>query len=143
MADLPIWAWMLVIFMCVILPVLITALGISQLLRTRRFMRKAYRVTGTVVDVAQSTTFNDQTKTVTYHPTFSFETKDGVTRSASTATASSTMNYAIGSQRQILVNPEMLDQVRMPGFWVLGMSVIITLFGLIFGAFGLFFLLTP
>ena len=143
MDDMPIWVWMLVVFMCVILPLLTTALGVSQLLKTRRFMRNAYRVMGTVVDVKQTTDFNEQTKTVTYHPTFSFETKDGVTHSASTATASTAMNYAIGSQRQILVNPDMLDQVRMPGLWVWGLSVIITFFGLVFGAFGLFFLLTP
>jgi hypothetical protein len=120
-------------------PILLLALGISLLMKTRRFMRNAQRVMGTVTHIEQTTGTHDGQPTTTYHPTFSFQTDDGVTHSAKTATASSVMNYAIGSQRQILVNPDMLDQVRMPGFWVWGMSVIITLFGVFVAVFGLFF----
>ncbi len=143
MTDLPLWVQLLTIFMCVIVPVLILALGISQLRKTQRFMGNAQRVMGTVTDVKESRSYENTIETVTYQPTFSFQTSDGVTHSASTQVASTNRNFPIGSQQQILVNPDMLDQVRMPGFWVWGFSVIIIVFGLVFGTFGLFFLLAP
>jgi hypothetical protein len=98
---------------------------------------------GTVIDVKKTTNYQNKIETVTYHPTFSFQTSDGMTHKARTQVATTNMNYPIGSQQQILVNPDMLDQVRMPGFWVWGVSVIITVFGLVFGAVGLYFLLAP
>ena len=112
--------------------------------RARAFTARAIRLTGTVIGVHQSSSYNHNTNShsTTYKPVFSFTLPDGREAQGKTFLSGSGRNFAPGTQKEILVDPENPETVRLPGFMLYGFGAIFAVAGLIFGVVSLFALST-
>ena len=128
--PIPWWAELLMI----LLPLVFTVAGGIMLRIAHRFMQGAVRRRGTVVDVrVNHSTDNDGRRTVTYQPVFEYTDERGVTHRAPVWLSSSGRNFPIGTEKEILANPDYPDTVRLPGFWVYGFGAIFAIVGVVVG----------
>ena len=125
-----------------VLPWIFAAAGGYFLYSAYSFMKSAVRTTGRVTNVHQQTSTsssgNSNRVVTTYKPVFEYVDKAGNTQSAETFLYSTSYNFDIGSQHEILINPEMPELARMPGIMVYGFGVLFLALGVIFGVVGIF-----
>lgn len=123
----PFWIAAIVFVLFVLLPIVIIYSGIKILRKTILFRKNALQVMGKVVDVKQTTTFEQQTTTSTYQPVFEYEGPGGNILSGETAVSSSGRNYPIGSVHLILINPIEPKIVHMNGNtpYIVAMAILV------------------
>ena len=135
------WEKILIYFMLGILPWIFVAVGGWLLWSARNFMARAIRTRGRVLQVSQQTSTSSSNgttrRTTTYKPLFEYTDPNGEIRKAETFLASTSYNYAIGSEHEILIDPEG-GTVRIPGFMIYGFGAIFAGIGLLFGIVGIF-----
>ena len=135
------WETYLIYFMLGVFPWIFVAVGAWMIWSAHKFMQKAVRTRGTVVEVhrkTSTTSRDDSTRTVTtFQPVFEYQGEDGSTKRGLTWMASTSYNYAIGSEHEILVNPDD-ETVRVPGFMIYGFGAIFGGIGLVVGIVGIF-----
>lgn len=140
MEDMETWERVMLYATLIGLPWIFIGVGGWLVWSARRFMRRAIRTRGRVLHVTSrvsTSTSNGNTSTsVTYQPKFEYTDADGRTQQAQTFLSSSSYNFAIGSEHDILIDPQG-GSVRMPGFWVYGFGAIFAAFGLIFAVVGI------
>ena len=137
------WEQYLIYFMLGVFPWIFVAAGVWLMIRAHRFMKDARRATGRVVAVHQSTSYRSSNsgggrRVTTYQPVFAYTAPDGSAHEARTAIYSTSYNFPVGSEHEILCNPATPDTVRMPGFWVYGFGGLFAAIGLVFGIVGIF-----
>lgn len=141
MEDMGFWEKVAIYGMLGVLPWIFVGVGGWLLWSAHRFMGRAVRTTGTVLEVSRhvsTRTSNGSTRTsVTYKPLFEYTDPDGRTQRAETFLSSSSYNFTIGSDHEILIDPDG-GSVRMPGFWVYGFGGIFGGIGLVFAIAGIF-----
>lgn len=126
----PWWAQLLM----ALLPIAFIGAGSWMIWSARRFMAGARRCKGVVVDVrVNHSTDSDGRRSVTYQPVFEYHNDAGATVRAPVWLSSSGRNYAIGSERDILVNPAFPEVVRLPGVMVYGFGAIFVVAGILVG----------
>ena len=145
MADTGFWEQALIYFMMGVMPWIFAGVGAWLLWGAHSFMKGATKTTGTVLSVRRSTSTSgsgaDRRTSISYKPTFEYVDGAGRTQRAETFLSSSGYNYRIGEQREILVNPDTPEKVRMPGFMIYGFGAIFASIGVLFGILGIFAML--
>lgn len=141
MDDLGFWEKVLIYGMLGVLPWIFVAAGGWLLWSAHKFMGRAVKAKGTVLTVSRHvstrTSNGGSRRSVTYKPTFEYTDPAGQTRRAETFLSSSGYNFEIGSQHEILIDPNG-GSVRMPGFWVYGFGALFAVIGLAFAIAGIF-----
>ena len=129
MEDSNSWWPMLAQVMMLGIPLIFIGSGALMLIKAYRFMRKARPTTGTVVDVEETVMRDeDRHSTTHYTPVFEYEAPDGQVLRAKTF-STQFKRPAVASQAEILVNPDMPDIVRIPGFKVYGIGAVVLAIG--------------
>ena len=138
------WEKLLVMLTLGVLPWVFVGIGGWLIWRTRRFTSRAIRLTGTVTGVHRSSSYNHNTNShsTTYQPVFTFTLPDGRQAEGKTFLASGSRNFAPGTTKEILVDPDRPETVRMPGFMLYGFGAIFVAGGAVFGIVCLFALST-
>lgn len=111
-------SWWPILAQVIMFGIPLTSMGSGGLLliKAYRFMGKARLATGTVVDVEETVSRNDDGHSTThYTPVFEYAMPDGQVLRAKTFDSQSSRPI-VASQAEILVNPDMPDIARMPGF---------------------------
>lgn len=136
------WEQILIYFMLGVLPWIFVVVGGWFIWDAYKFMGNVSRTIGTVTGVHQSTSTSgsgsDRRLVTTYKPVFEYEDRSGQTQKAETFIYSTSYNFGVGEQREILVNPDRPDKVKMPGLMIYGFGAIFVSIGLVFGIVGLF-----
>ena len=138
------WEKLVVMLTLGVLPWVFVGVGAFLVWRARRFTARAIRLTGTVIGVHQSSSYNHNTNShsTTYQPVFAFTLPDGREAQGKTFLAASGRNFPVGTEKEILVDPDKPDTVRLPGFMLYGFGAIFAVAGLIFAVVSLFALST-
>lgn len=134
------WEQALIFFMLGVLPWIFVGVGGYLIWSAHKFVQRSLKVTGTVVGVHEKTSYNSDrnTRTTTYQPVFEYTLPDGRVAQGKTFISSTGRNFPVGTQKEILVDPDRPDTVRMPGFLVYGFGAIFLVLGLIFAVAGIF-----
>lgn len=136
------WEQILIYFMMGVLPWIFVAVGGWLIWQAYQFMGNVSRTMGTVKAVHQSTSTSgsgsDRRVVTTYKPVFEYQDASGLTQQGETFLHSTSYNFAVGEQREILVNPDFPGKVRMPGLMIYGFGALFVAIGLIFGIVGIF-----
>ena len=134
------WEKLVVTLTLGVMPWIFVGIGGWLIWRARAFTRRAIRLTGTVVGVHQSTSYNSSTNShrTSYQPVFSFNLPDGRSAQGKTFLSASGRNFPVGTQKEILVDPENPDTVRLPGFMLYGFGAILLVAGLIVAVVSVF-----
>lgn len=114
---MPIWVTALVLVLFVLLPIGISLLGLKQIFKVHRFRKGAVQTTGTVFDIKEVITRDEDTTRTDYQPTFEFSGPDGTMRRGTTLVASAKYDFKRGSMHAIMVNFNEPGTVHMPGNW--------------------------
>ncbi len=134
------WEVTLKYFMLGVFPWIFVALGAWLMWSAHKFMRKALRATGTVVAVHEKTSYSSSSnrRTTTYQPIFEYTLPDGRTVQGKTFLSASGRNWPVGTEKEILVDPDNPETVRIPGFLIYGFGGIFFVMGSLFGIAALF-----
>ena len=140
MDDSSSWEHWLTIFMLGVLPWIFVAVGAGLIWKAHSFMKSAIRLTGTVTGVYESTSYNSDRNTyvTTYQPVFEFTLPDGRVAEGKTFISGTGRNFPVGTQKEVLVDPENTGTVRLPGFLIYGFGAIFLGIGLVFAVVGIF-----
>ena len=138
MGEMGFWEQTLIYFMLGVFPWIFVAVGAWLLWSAHQFMGRAQRTIGRVLHVTrQVSTSSDNGTSVSYKPTFEYVDEAGNTRQGETFLASSSYNFDVGTEREILLDPK-TGQIRMPGWLIYGFGAIFAGIGLLFGIVGIF-----
>ncbi len=135
MQDMNVVVRVLVLFMLFGVPALTIMASLWALRRSQRFTRGATSVVGTVVAVARGSSTTSSGTTAVYSPTFVYQTPDGVAQ-ASVTGASSAYGFPIGSEVEILINPEFPGVARIKAGWPYLLGTIFLVVGVVFAIVG-------
>jgi len=126
--ETPIWLIALIFALFVVFPMGILFLGLRQIMNVYQFRKNAIRVTGTVVDIKETTTQNENTITTSYQPTFEFTGPNDTLHRGDTLLATANYNFERDSQHAILVNLSEPGTVHMPGNWpyIIGTAMVVS-----------------
>jgi len=133
---MPIWLTTLIFVLFVLFPIGILFLGLKQIVKVHRFRKNAVRVTGTVVDMKETVSQDENTITTTYQPTFEFTGPNGELLRGDTMLAAANYNFESGSQNAILVNLSQPGTVHMPGNWPYIIGTAMVVIGAVMAYFG-------
>ena len=99
------------------LPVMFAGIASMALLQSFIWLQSAEEVVGTVVRVdAENLAPAGEPERIYYGPVFSFEAADGTLAETQLALFGPDFNYEIGSIHQIMVDPTLETNARLPGF---------------------------
>lgn len=139
MDSLPIWVFLLLFVMFVLIPAFFLWAGLKMIRTTIKFNKGAIRVQGTVFSVRKTYTFaSDESRGYTYYPTYEYKSPDGATLKGETAAGSGNWNYPIGRRDDVMVNLDDPTVVRYPGLAFYLMGAILFAFAAIFFGTGVF-----
>lgn len=109
--DAPLWANALANLMAFGVPSLFLAMGIWMLVKTRRFMSNANRVSTTVVDIEEQRSHENDAVHIEYLPTYEYRSIKGEMVRAR-AFRTTRARPEVGDQKIMLVNPDEPEVVR-------------------------------
>lgn len=121
---------LLLILVYLIVSVLFIAIGVANWYRTKRFVERAHRTTGTVIELIERKTRRMRT----YSPTVRFTTLDGRKVKFTEPLSTRPAGYEIDEQVTVLYDPEDPQQAR-----VFKKSWRLYYYALLFGGLGVIF----
>lgn len=136
------WEKLLIYFLLGVLPWIFVVAGAWLVWSAHQFMSRAVKVRGTVVNVrtkmSTSSSSNSNRPVTSYQPEFEYVDAGGNKVRGATFLFSTSYNFPVGTEKEILADPENPDKVRMPGAMIYGFGAILAGVGLVFGIVGIF-----
>lgn len=126
-SDAPLWVKALANLMMFGVPLLFLTFGIWMLLKTRRFMANAQRISATVVELGEETNHDDGHISVHYIPVYEYRSMSGQ-KVRARAFRSTSERPEIGQQQTMLIDPTEPEVVRFSslagyGFAAFGIGI--------------------
>lgn len=123
---------------CLLVAVLLVGIAAALAYQTSNFRQSAATAHGTVVQVVEQVSHNDEGTSVVYVPRVQFRTPGGQDIDFTSSTGSNPPAYHQGDAVEVLYNPASPSDASINSFWQLWLApVICTGIGTVFFAFGL------
>ena len=133
---MPDWVFSVVLLCFAAVPLVIGCLGIGVVRGALRARKHGVWVTGTAVEVKTihyvGSHGPDQ---FSYQPIFEFAAPDGMVLRGAAASYGNTNRYAVGDEREVLVNFDNPEIVLISGWYRLAIGTVMVVFGFSIAAF--------